>query len=328
MPTKEQLKELQSKSLEEKIQISTARIIEWYEHWNGQVYVSFSGGKDSTVLADLVRRFYPDVPCVFADTGLEYPEVRQFAISYPNTVVVRPKMNFKQVIEKYGYPVISKEQSAFIQEYRTTKSEKLKNIRLNGNKYGMGKISKKWFSVTNADFNVSDKCCDIMKKAPVKAYEKQTHRMPIMGTMTDESAQRESNWKMYGCNAFEAKRPTSKPISFWTEQDVLNYIKKYNLEYAPVYGKLIEDENDNLHFTGCQRTGCIFCGFGCHLEKEPNRFQRLEETHPKLHSYCINGGEYNEDGVWIPSKTGLGMGKVLNYIGVDYKPIVKEPDKE
>ena len=73
MPTKEELKELQSKSLEEKIQISTARIIEWYENWGGQVYVSFSGGKDSTVLLDLVRKIYPDVPAVFADTGLEYP---------------------------------------------------------------------------------------------------------------------------------------------------------------------------------------------------------------------------------------------------------------
>ena len=73
--TAEDLRALQAKTLEEKIQISTARIIEWYEHWNGQVYVSFSGGKDSTVLLDLVRRVYPDVPAVFSDTGLEFPEI-------------------------------------------------------------------------------------------------------------------------------------------------------------------------------------------------------------------------------------------------------------
>lgn len=78
MPTTEQLKELQSKTLEEKIQISSARIIEWYTRWNGQVYVSFSGGKDSTVLLHLVRRLYPDVVAVFSDTGLEYPEIREF----------------------------------------------------------------------------------------------------------------------------------------------------------------------------------------------------------------------------------------------------------
>ena len=73
--TNEDLKELQSKSLEEKIQISTARIIEWYEHWDGKVAVSFSGGKDSTVLLDLVRNVYPDVIAVYSDTGLEFPEI-------------------------------------------------------------------------------------------------------------------------------------------------------------------------------------------------------------------------------------------------------------
>lgn len=84
MPTKEELKELQSKSLEEKIQISTARIIEWYENWEGQVFVSFSGGKDSTVLLDLVRKLYPDVEGVFCDTGLELPEIREFVKTKDN----------------------------------------------------------------------------------------------------------------------------------------------------------------------------------------------------------------------------------------------------
>ena len=106
--TKEDLKELQSKSLEEKIQISTARIIEWYEHWDGKVYVSFSGGKDSTVLLDLVRRVYPDVPAVFSDTGLEFPEIREFVKSFDNVVWVKPKLTFTEVITKYGYPIISK----------------------------------------------------------------------------------------------------------------------------------------------------------------------------------------------------------------------------
>ena len=59
--TAEDLRTLQAKPLEEKIQISTARIIEWYEHWNGQVYISNSGGVDSTVLSYLVHRVYHDV---------------------------------------------------------------------------------------------------------------------------------------------------------------------------------------------------------------------------------------------------------------------------
>ena len=107
--TKEDLKELQSKSLEEKIQISTARIIEWYEHWDGKVYVSFSGGKDSTVLLDLVRRVYPDVPAVFSDTGLEFPEIREFVKSFDNVEWVKPDLPFSTILSKIGYPIISKD---------------------------------------------------------------------------------------------------------------------------------------------------------------------------------------------------------------------------
>ena len=58
--------------------------------------------------------------------------------------------------------------------------------------------------------------------------------------------------------------------------------------------------------------------FGCHLEKEPNRFQRLKETHPNQYRFCIGGGEM-VDGKWQPNKEGLGLGKVLDYIGVNYK---------
>ena len=109
--TKEDLKELQSKSLEEKIQISTARIIEWYEHWDGKVYVSFSGGKDSTVLLDLVRRVYPDVPAVFSDTGLEFPEIREFVKSFDNVEWVKPSLSFPTILSEVGYPIISKDVS-------------------------------------------------------------------------------------------------------------------------------------------------------------------------------------------------------------------------
>ena len=109
--TNERLKELQSLPLERKIQITKSRIIEWYKYWNGQVYVSFSGGKDSTVLLYLVREIFPDVEAVYVDTGLEYPEIKQFVKSYDNVTILRPEMSFRQVLDKYGYPIISKEVS-------------------------------------------------------------------------------------------------------------------------------------------------------------------------------------------------------------------------
>lgn len=175
-----------------------------------------------------------------------------------------------------------------------------------------------------------------MKKAPMHKYEKDTGRMPIVAMLASESNLRKQRWLTHGCNAFDAKHPNSNPMSFWTEQDVLHYIKKNDVPYASVYGDLVTTNegqikgqieacdilNDysstKLKMTGTDRTGCIFCMFGCHLEKEPNRFQRLKEMHPKQYEYCINGGEY-VDREWLPNKKGLGLGHVLDYLGVEYK---------
>ena len=289
--TSELLKDRQAYSLNGKVYLSKQRIKEFYDHFNGKVYVSFSGGKDSTVLLDLVRSMYPEVPAVFVDTGSEYPEIKEFVKTFDNVTWLKPKIPFNQVIEKYGYPVISKEQSQYIHQYRTAKSEKTKETRWNGNKWGQGKISKKWRSCVDAPFKISDKCCDVMKKAPVKKYEKETGRHPIIGTMACESSHRKTLYIKTGCNAFELKRPKSTPIAFWMEKDVWDYIEVKGLPYCKVY--------DN----GVDRTGCMFCMFGVHLEKGKNRFQLMKDTHPKQYDYCINK---------------LGCGKVMDYIGVKY----------
>lgn len=107
--TQEELTMLQSLPLSIKIEKTKLRIKEWYEHWNGQVYVSFSGGKDSTVLLDIARNMYPDIEAVYSDTGLEYPEIKEFVKTFDNVTIVRPKYSFKEILTKYGYPIISKE---------------------------------------------------------------------------------------------------------------------------------------------------------------------------------------------------------------------------
>ena len=292
------LRQMQSLDLESKIRMSQNRIRQWYEHWDGQVYVAFSGGKDSTVLLNLVREIYPAVPACFCDTGLEFPEIRDFVKTFENVVWLKPKMNFRQVIEKYGFPVVSKEQSQFIDEARNTKSDKVRDIRLKyGNKAGRGMVSQKWRFLLDAPFAISDRCCDVMKKRPSKKYEKDTGRAPIVGTMAIESQLRRQQYIKFGCNAFECKRPISKPLSFWTDCDVWEYIKSNNVPYSKIYDM------------GYERTGCTFCMLGVHLEKEPNRFQRMQKTHPKQWKFCMDK---------------LGLRKVLKYIGVPCE--WREPD--
>lgn len=207
------------------------------------------------------------------------------------------------VIEKYGYPVISKEVAQQIMEVKTTKSEKLKNKRLFGDERGNGRLPYKWRFLIDAPFDVSPKCCQVMKKSPAKKYERETGRKRITAMMANESSLRLTNWYKYGCNSFESNNPASQPMAFWTEQDVLEYIVKFNLDYAKVYGDIVFD-GEKYITTGVDRTGCMFCMFGCHLEKEPNRFQRMKETHPRQYDYCMNK---------------LGLKDVLEYINVPYE---------
>ena len=216
-----ELKQKQSLPLEAKIAMTLRRIREWYEYWDGNVYVSFSGGKDSTVLLHLVRQYYPDVTAVFSDTGLEFPEIREFVKTVPNVTWLRPAITFKKVIEKHGYPVISKEQAQWIERARRGDPqvirEKLYGIRPDGS-HSRFCTSAEWRRLFNAPFRISAECCNEMKKKPLKKYAHETGRVPIIGTMASESKLREKNWLKTGCNAFEAKRPVSMPMSFWLEK--------------------------------------------------------------------------------------------------------------
>jgi len=299
--TSAELKEMQAWPLEWKIQVAQQKIAEWYDYYNGNVYVSFSGGKDSTVLLDLVRKIYPNVKAVFMDTGLEFPEIRDFVKTIENVEWVKPSMTFRAVIERYGYPLISKEVAAKIYDYRNKPDgyaaqrfdpESDFNKRYN-KKYSLAKY--KW--IADSDIPISHRCCEVLKKHPAQRFDRESGLKPMLGTMACESGLRNSEWMKHGCNAFDAKHPTSKPLSIWTEQDVLRYLYQYKIPFSKIYGDIIEKDG-KLCTTGRDRTGCVFCAFGAHLEKEPNRFQRLKITHPQLWQYCMKPWE---DG-------GLGMG--------------------
>ena len=310
--THEELKALQALPLERKILVSQTRITEWYLRHEGQVYVSFSGGKDSTVLLHMVRTIFPDVPAVFVDTGLEYPEIKEFVKSFDNVTILRPEKSFRQVIREYGYPVISKVVAKNVYYARHSGEDNVHYKKLFGLYEYKGEKSRfcteKYAYLYGAPFGISSRCCDVMKKFPAHKYDRETGRKPFIGMMASESVQRRSAWIKTGCNVFDSDHPQSKPMSFWTEQDVLEYLKLYNLPYASVYGEILQDESGRYYTTGMHRTGCMFCMFGVHLEKEPNRFQRMKQTHPQIWEYCLKPME----------EGGLGIAEVLDYIGVPY----------
>lgn len=320
------LAQMQSLQLGAKIQMSKRRICEWYDHWNGDVYVSFSGGKDSTVVLNLVRSIFPEVPAVFVDTGLEYPEVREFVKRQDNVIWLKPEMNFKEVVKTYGYPVATKEIAKKIKYAREGVAWAQKFIDGTAlDKEGRKSrycVSKRWLPLMNAPFEVSSYCCDIMKKHPTHKFERENGLKPILGLLATESKLREQAWMRAGCNAFDTKKPRSTPIAFWTEQDVLQDLHENHIPIAKCYGDIVLDDTqlridlstgkikecETLKTTGADRTGCMFCMFGAHLEKSPNRFERMKIEHPKQYEWMLKS---LEDG-------GLGLKEVLDYIHVKY----------
>ena len=423
------LYQMQSLPLSAKIKMTARRITEWVDRFGEDgVYVSFSGGKDSTVLVDIVRNVckYKDIPLVFVDVPTQYPELKEFAETFDNLVFLYPEFSPAQVCEKYGFPLISKEVANCVSGARkyvkyldsqksdntiltdrqtdrqtvpyacymadllgidrriNKQNEQYKSLQMgvipSGSEYRLRRLNgeltdskgnysqfnqEKYKFFLDAPFEISDLCCDIMKKKPAHDYEKETGRKPIIATMASESIMRTQKWLQDGCNAFNVTRPHSNPMSFWTEQDVLLYIKENakrmiefrmgndkmfygnrivykstgaNVEnnefYFPicsVYGEVVTDyeamgqcenqmsfadlgifdaERPVLKTTGCSRTGCVLCGFGCHLEKE-SRFLRLKETHPKFHNllYVLknNGVTYAQAIDWINEHGGFDI---------------------
>jgi len=286
-----ELKIRQSLSLSDKIRYSLIKIKEWYEEYNGQIAVSYSGGIDSTVLLFLVRTLYSDVPALFLNTGLEFPEIIKFVRNTTNVVWVKSKYTFREVLDKYGYPVPSKEVAQQIYEIRNTNSEKLLHKRLHGanNEYKSGKLPNKWKYLIDAPFKISGRCCYVMKKAPSILYEKISNNKIMIGDLASDSLFRRQSYLRHGCNAFDSKRPISQPIAFWTKQDIWDFIKKEKLPYSTIYNK------------GYYSTGCTFCMFG--IMRDKNRFKLMKQTHPKLHNYCINK---------------LNLKEVLDYIDIRY----------
>ena len=188
----------------------------------------------------------------------------------------------------------------------------------------------KWKWLASCPHKISNQCCMVMKKSPAHTYQRLTGRNGITGQTASESRLRTLQWLHNGCNGFDMKRPISNPLSFWLEQDILLYIYKNHIPIASVYGDVVidyaatgdvegqmslsdvcqncgvfDDERPLLKTTGAKRTGCMFCGYGCHLEKPgQGRFELMKKTHPKQYEYIFKPVEQG----------GLGYKEVIDWI--------------
>ena len=298
--SQKELIERKNWDLERKIQESWHRMEQWY-NWcrmNGKTcYVSFSGGLDSTVMLHLIRTNpflkNENIPVFFANTGLEYPEIVKFVRSVPGVQTIRSSKPFAQIVREYGYPVISKELSQKIYNLKRAKSVKWAisiTTGWTGKRWSpKSKIPDKWMFLVSSPYLISDKCCEFMKKRPMRCIG-----CPFVGVRAAEGGSRELTYMESGCNAYENKSPRSWPIAFWKDKDVREYIKIHDVPYCCLYDM------------GHKRTGCWPCAFGIHLEKWPNRFQLMEKQHPKLWDACMDR---------------FGLQPILEYINENVKPI-------
>jgi 3'-phosphoadenosine 5'-phosphosulfate sulfotransferase (PAPS reductase)/FAD synthetase len=292
--------------LQAKIKMTEHRIKDWFNYWDGDVYLSFSGGKDSDVLRDIImkmRKPYCDIPIVFCNTGLEYPEVlkhvRELAKEHNQIEQIRPERTFKDIWENDGIPLVSKRVARMIRIARgELGGEQSRNLILNGiNKHGKKtnsrwKMPEKWKPLINTNIKISDTCCDYLKKKPFIKYEKETGRKVMTAMMSGEGGTRDM---IQQCNMFEGSRPKSSPMLFWLEDDVWAYINSTGMGIAETYyDKKYEFKGQKVLIEGEKRTGCMFCAFGQHMEKGCTKFQKMQVTHPRQHEKIIYKMKLNE----------------------------------
>ena len=247
-------------------------------------YISYSGGKDSTVLSHIAKQLCPNILHLFANTTNEYPETLrhiqwEVAENHTNIITVLPidikgeMWNFKKVVERYGFPMFSKRVSNAIRTYQHARTPQTKQNSIDYIDRNFKKYQK------YMELPISDKCCDKLKKEPLRRKAKELGmECAILGILASESYQREKSWLEYGCNVFyKFKDNQCKPLSFWSDEDINEYIEKYNVKISDLYSM------------GYTRNGCMYCGFGVQLEPpERNRYKKLKETHPLQYAYFMD----------------------------------------
>jgi len=312
----DRMKFLWSLSLEEKEQYIESSILQFWEKMNGKVYQAHSHGLDSIILEEYLRQFsvkytVPAIPKFYINTTNEFPSILEAARADENTTVLTSEHTFKNVVEKHGFPMISKRWARAINTLRHP-SEKNKNIRnlfLTGYNRN-GQYSKRWIlpkiwkHLIDAPFDISDKCCNYLKHGGLEKYANKCGLCPYVGTLADDSQTRKDNYQKHGCNILQGKQPKSRPLSILKTNERLTVVNKYNLKINSIYqdvvinGEIIKGEHN---------TGCADCDFGLYFElRDPqDRYYRQWKRNPRFYLYGMDGIKNN----------GVTRREALRYVG-------------
>lgn len=284
------------KTLDQKVTEACHRIEELYYETDGKCYISFSGGKDSTVLLALIKMcedIYTipkdGIPAVFSNTGIELGVTVNFVRWvrdsgwYQNVQVVRPEKSFDWTIKKYGKPLKSKLRSEALHRWKLANRtqylfDSLITGEVNGKMTTRTKLADKDMHMVSDDFPIiaSPKCCDILKKKPFRKYEKDNGikgamtgvRMAEGGSREIRAVERNREGKM--CTYTNHGVLYKLPIVDWNDGDAEQFIEKYDVPLSDAYTKY-----------GFHRTGCMACPYARDVDRklkylhdyEPNRYK-------------------------------------------------------
>lgn len=375
--SEEEVRKMWEREPEEQYQIALAKCLEAIVRMDGEIAISFSGGKDSAVLLYIMATAWTisthktePLRVFFADTSNEFVSARKYRKEYIQWIEEKFEIvieyheakaddNYFNVVDTVGLPFISKKVSRMIRDtkamfkklglkYADIESYMPQHYTVNhidsmieAAEYmrGMGfsdtvilnltkirsdnKIGRRFLPVQyrpiidNDDIELSEKCCDILKKGPLKKTEKEMgHFLPVTGEMAMDSRDRMTAYRMTGCNLFNSDRPKSKPLGPMTEQAVLRFIYTRKVPIMPPYGECICNDCGEYKLTGEQRTGCKLCGFG--IMYDPERFVRLNKFEPKIVQFAFTSKENG----------GLGYREICKFLNEHCGMKIVIPDVE
>lgn len=238
--------------------------------------VSYSGGVDSELVLYLCRMIKSDILGRMVNTTNEHSATLIHAKNKANIDILLPETTFIKTVEKYGFPILSKKICRQVNDIKhpTDKNQLTVNlyktgINQRGEFHAGSQLSKKWWKLIDAPFDVTSKCCYYLKEKLLDSFGSPS----IIGTMAIDSGWRKDGYLKTGCVDIAGKK--CKPISIFTKQDVWDAVKLLGIKYNPIY-------DDGEH-----NTGCAFCGMGCQMEKE-SRYFRLQRREPKRFDQMMN----------------------------------------